>query len=366
MINPESNLADPVLSLARAVVRGLKPYSSARSLGIRGEIFLDANENPWAPYPVDEAALGVNRYPEPQPVDLARALSRLYGVDSKALLMGRGSDEVIDTFVRAFCEPNQDQILLCPPTYGVYECAARLQGAGVVRVNVRPENGFAIDPEEVIRAWRPGVKLVFLCSPNNPTGNLIPKRTISAIARSLLGKAIVVLDEAYIEFAEDPNASFCEDLADYPNLVVLRTLSKAWALAGARCGVAIGAPELIDLLQKVRAPYPMSLPTVRTVLKALTPEGDQLCRGRVKRLVHARHLLAKSLSALDRVEKVFPSEGNFILVKTKNAAEFFDCCLRNGIVVRDRSHETNLGDCVRISVGTEEENEKLLSALRDG
>jgi histidinol-phosphate aminotransferase len=361
-----SHSIDSVLSLARPVVRSLEPYSSARSLGIRGEIFLDANENPWPPYPCDLSAEGVNRYPDPQPQELARVLSSLYNVEPSRILMGRGADESIDTLVRAFCEPNQDEILICPPTYGVYECAAKLQGAKVVRVPVTLESGFEIDPKTISEAWCPSVKLVFLCSPNNPTGNLVPKKTIAAVAESLLGKAIVVLDEAYIEFANQPDASSSGDLPRYPNLVILRTLSKAWALAGARCGVALAAPEIIDLLQKVRAPYPMTTPAVRTVLAALSAEGRELYRDRVRRLVNAREQLSQALKRLPQVEQVFPSEGNFILVKTTNAWDFFSVCLRQGIVVRDRSREANLANCVRISVGNEEDNEKLLQALKNG
>ena len=349
------------LMLARPEVRELVPYSSARSLSTEGEIFLDANESPWGPFDGDDA-LELNRYPEPQPEALLAKLSNLYGVPNSSLFMGRGADDAIDALVRTFCAAGKDSILICPPTYGVYEVAARIQGATVRRVPVQMENGFEVDPDAVLSAWASGTKLVFLCSPNNPTGNLIPPSSIERICRGLEGRAVVVLDEAYVEFAREE--SFCERMGDFPNLVVLRTLSKAWALAGARCGVAIAHPAVIELLQKVRAPYPLSAPSLKVALKGLSAEGVAAAGERVSRILKSRGELARQLSLLPQVERVFPSEANFILVKVKSGQAFLAACRSRGIVVRDRSRDAGLMDCVRISVGSEIENQTLLDALR--
>ena len=284
-------MIDSTLALARPEVRDLVPYSSARSLATEGEIFLDANESPWEPFDGDEA-LFLNRYPEPQPEALLTKLAILYGVPKPSIFMGRGADDAIDTLVRTFCAAGKDSILICPPTYGVYEVAARIQGAGICRVPVSMENGFEVDADAVLSAWKPGIKMVFLCSPNNPTANLIPVSTIERICQGLEGRAVVVLDEAYVEFAS--GESLCGRIAEFPNLVVLRTLSKAWALAGARCGVAIAHPAVIGLLQKVRAPYPLSAPSIRVALRGLSAEGVAAAGDRVSRILKSRAELSKS------------------------------------------------------------------------
>lgn len=344
------------LSLLRPAIRELRAYKSARSLGIQGKIFLDANESPWSP----AGTTALNRYPEPQSKRLLTALSLLYSVKPEQILMGRGADDAIDVIVRSFCEAGKDAILICPPTYGVYEVAANIQGAEVVRMPVTEADGFTVSPSAVLKAVRPNTKIVFLCSPNNPTGNLVAHETVEEIARSLDGKAIVVLDEAYIEFANAP--SFTARLESFPNVVVLRTLSKAWALAGARLGVALGHTELIAVLQKVRAPYPVSAPTESTVFAAIGEKGTAATKARIECLRRERARMMVELGKCDLIDTIYPSQANFVLVKSTDSAELVRRCLASGIVVRDRSAEA--ANCVRISVGSEEENSAFLSAVR--
>ncbi|MFH1725429.1 MAG: histidinol-phosphate transaminase [Elusimicrobiota bacterium] len=349
------------LSLARKDVLELTPYSSARSLNLEADILLDANECPWPPCPGDDRALGLNRYPDPQPRALLSALSALYGVPEESLFLGRGTDDAIDALVRTFCQAGENDILVCPPTYGVYGVAARIQGAGVRAVPLTKEPAFQPDVPAILRAWDPRLRLVFFCSPNNPTGNAMDADSVVEVCEAFREKAVVVLDEAYAEFSSKP--SLITRLEGLPNLVILRTLSKAWALAGARCGAALGDPRIMGLLHKVRAPYPLSLPSVRAALRALSPQGKRLCSGRVKRLRSERERLAGALSALPGVEKVYPSDANFLLARVKDAGEVFERCKSHGILVRDRGSEPGLSRCVRITVGRPEENDRLLDAL---
>jgi histidinol-phosphate aminotransferase len=348
---------DSTLSLLRPLIRELEAYRSARSLGIKGEVFLDANESPWSSVPAD-----LNRYPEPQPKKVLKALASLYEVSPEQLLLTRGADEAIDILVRAFCEAGRDAILICPPTYGVYKVAADIQGAETVTVPLREENEFSIEVEAVLEKVTKATKLVFLCSPNNPTGNVVPVEKIEKLASQLEGRSVLVIDEAYIEFASC--SSFTKRLNRFSNVVVLRTLSKAWALAGARLGVAIAHPKLVDILQKVRAPYPISSPVAGLVAKAIDERGRASCQSRIDRLIEQRQKLFEGLSQCEIVEKIFPSEANFLLVKTRDSKEFLSRCLARGIVVRDRSLERGLANCVRITVGSEEENQALLDAVK--
>jgi histidinol-phosphate aminotransferase len=344
-----------VLELARPTIRTLKPYSSARSVTKTGDIFLDANESPWGEF---------NRYPEPQPWLLRNLLAKIYERDVDEVFLGRGTDEAIDTLVRTFCESGKDSILICPPTYGVYEVAAHIQGAKVSLLPQFAENGFSISTKRLIEAHRPDIKIVFLCSPNNPTGHLIDDKTLEEVTDGLREKAVVVVDEAYMEFSGKP--SFARRIDDFPNLIVLRTLSKAWGLAGVRCGVALGHPAVVELLQKVRAPYPLSTPAVREAMKALTSQEAHIqLRERITEIARARENLRSELSKFSFVEQVFPSAANFILIKVKDATSVMEACRRRGIVLRDRSHDFGLMNCIRISVGTPSENVLFLKALAE-
>ncbi len=291
----------------------------------------------------------------------------MYGVDERSLIIGRGSDEAIDLLVRTFCRSGQDSILICPPTYGVYEVAAQIQGASVVRVPlVQSQGGFALNEQkirDVVSAEQPRTKLVFICSPNNPTGTALDRSAIARVCEVAEGRAIVVVDEAYAEFSSEK--SMLSELARFENLVVLRTLSKAWALAGARCGVAIGSPSVVSLLHKVRAPYPLATPTIRVVLDATDPDQRASLRERVRALNEAKQQLAARLRSMSGVHEVFSSQANFLLVRFKDSGEVMRATRLAGIILRDRSREPGLVGCVRISIGTEEENDALLRVLRE-
>jgi histidinol-phosphate aminotransferase len=343
--------------LARPEIRALKAYESARSLMAPGgdAIFLDANESP-------SGESGLNRYPEPQPRALLERFRSLYGVPSERTIVGRGSDEAIDLLVRAFCRAGEDSILISPPTYGVYEISAKIQGAFVKQVPLlgldtgRPKLDVA-GLEGALEA----VKLVFICSPNNPTGTVFAPQDIARLCQVTTGRALVVVDEAYAEYSGEESA--LTKLGEHPNLVVLRTLSKAWALAGARCGAAFADPEVIALLKKVIAPYPLPRPAVDAVLKATRSEAADDMRQRVSEAVSERERVSARLREWSGVKRVFESRTNFLLAEFSDAAKVMQATRAAGVIVRDRSSEPGLAGCVRLTVGAPVENEALLAAL---
>ncbi len=347
-----------ISELARPEILGLRPYMSARNAvpSAEGCIRLDANESPWPAFPTQK---GLNRYPAPQPVELTRRLADLYGVSTDHLLVTRGSDEAIDLFVRVFCRPSQDAVVICPPTFDYYRVAAEIQGARLVSVPLG--DGFAVDGArlvEVATSPESSAKLVFLCSPNNPTGGATDPDRILEIADKL-PKQIVVVDEAYIEFSS--TESLARRVFEVPNLVVLRTLSKAFALAGARCGATLASPEILDLLERALAPYPIPAPTVSAVLAALTPHGLAVVRERVARLRQARDELSHALSSCADIRRVHPSDANFLLLDVGDGAAFAKRLRSRGILVRH--FEGRHSNRVRVSVGTPEDNALLLEAL---
>lgn len=352
-----------VQALARPEIQALKAYSSARSLADDQGILLNANENPWPPAGVpihtDSQEAALNRYPEPQPQALVARLAEIYQVSAQQLLLTRGSDEGIDLLVRAFCRAGKDAIAICPPCFGMYEIAAQIQAAAVERIPLKQERGFALDIQTLATS---SAKLIFLCSPNNPTGNLIPKDDIVQLCRQHAQDAIVVVDEAYIEFS--PNSTLINDLDQLPNLVILRTLSKAWALAGARLGVLIAAPAIIRLLRKILPPYPLPKPTVNTVLKALNPESQLAMQARVQQLNQQREQLSQSLLRLPCVKRIYPSAANFLLIHVSDANAIMAAAMAAGIVLRNQSSQVGLENCIRISIGTAEENSALIQCLQ--
>src|SRR5690606_10820234 len=279
----------------------------------------------------DTSVAGLNRYPEPQPVELLTHLARLYGVAPENLLVGRGSDEGIDLIVRAFCRAERDSVIICPPTFGMYKVSARIQGAGVIEVPLLRERGFAFDTEGVLAAWRDGVKIVFVCSPNNPTGNLIEHTTIEQLCQALADRALVVVDEAYIEFADAPSAVTL--LGRYSNLVVLRTLSKAYALAGARCGALIAHPEIVSLLARVLTPYAIPEPTIRAVLDLTDASHREEARARIATILAERARLAQQLSQLPLIRRVWPSATNFLLVECTDADRVLQAATAAGLII---------------------------------
>lgn len=348
--------SDSVLALVRPEILALTPYSSARKEASGGKVWLDANENPSTPH---AGAPRLNRYPEPQPAEVVARLASLYGVKPDRILVTRGSDEGIDLLLRAFCRAGQDSILFTPPTYGMYSVAAAIQGARVITVPLVREKDFALDADAVLRAVTPETKLVFLCSPNNPTGQLLDRDAVLKVVTALAGRAVVVVDEAYAEFSTEP--SLVQELDANPNLVVLRTLSKAYGLAGARVGVTLASPALIGVLQKIIAPYPIPAPVVRAALDALTPAGISAARQSALDLVGERRRLTAALVKLPHVRKIWPSDANFLLVEVTDSARIMNIARAAGLVIRDRSKD--VPNTVRITVGTRAENDFALEAL---
>ena len=351
---------DP-LALVRDDLRDFAGYRSARSEKAEGRIWLNANESAW-PNAADAGAL-LRRYPEPQPAALRAALAALYGCQPAQLLAGRGSDEVIDLLVRAICRPGADAVLVTPPTFGMYAVSARLHGTPVVEVPlVDAADGWHVDFAAVAAAaTSQPVKLVFLCSPGNPSGTLQPLADIATLARGLQGRALVVVDEAYIEYAGSESAVSL--LATLRNVVVLRTLSKAHALAAARIGAVIGDAGLIAVLQRCQAPYPLATPCVDLACRALDAPARSATGSRVAEVVAERAILMRGLQAAAGVRQAYPSRGNFVLARFDDAQGAFDRLIAAGVVVRDMRMAPGLGDALRITVGTAEQNVAVLQAI---
>ncbi len=349
-----------VLSLVRPDFLGFKGYSSARMEASTGATFLNANESPWPPF-VDSSAAGnaLNRYPAPQPPQLLQRLAEIYAVPSDMLLIGRGSDELIDLLTRAFCRAGVDRVLTMPPTFGMYKVCANVQGAIVLEVPLLPEQNFAPDWQAATRGLAAGVKLAYVCTPNNPTGGVVQRSDLVAFIKAALGRAVVVVDEAYIEFSDAPPAP--DLIAEFPNVVVLRTLSKAYGLAGARVGCAIARPELIALLRTLMAPYPVASPVATAALHGLADLAQ--IAARIGILKSERVRLALALSSLAGVVKVWPSAANFLTFEVADAKTTYRALAALGVVLRDVSHYPGLAQNLRVSVGTPVENDQFLKAL---
>ena len=356
-----------VMALVRPDLRAFAGYRSARSESLRGDVWLNANESPWAnPADVPSAtAGGVRRYPDPQPQALRQALAALYDVAPGQLLAGRGSDEAIDLLVRALCPPGGGAIVITTPTFGMYAVSARLHGVRVVDVPLQEtgsDGAYECDFDAVAReAEAAGARLVFLCSPGNPTGGALPLEAIDALAARLEPQAVVVVDEAYGEFSQAPSAATL--LARRGNLAVLRTLSKAHALAAARIGAVLAAPALIDVLRRCQAPYPLPTPCVELALQALAPAALDVTRARVATVRVERERLRDALQSNPAVRRVYPSDANFLLCRFADAQAAFDALLAAGIVVRDMRAMAGLEDALRISIGTPGQNRRVVDVL---
>jgi len=345
-----------VLSLARPDILQLQPYQHASWEPTLER--MHANEMPWRAQG-DNTAAGLNRYPEPQPKALLERMALLYEVPVTQLLVGRGSDEAIDLLLRAFCRAGQDSVLICPPTFGFYKVAARIQGAKVLEVPLRRED-FALDALAVMEAGR-NAKIVFLCSPNNPTGNLLEEAAMLRICEALSGTSLVCVDEAYVEFSG--RRSLASRLAEFPNLVLLRTLSKAYALAGARCGTLIAGEEIVGLLQRIIPPYAIPASTVAEVLRLTEAPQRATAAARIDTLLEERVRMQRRLAGSPAIQRVFPSDANFLLVECRDARRVLEAGKSVGLLLRDFSAAPALANCLRISVGTPEQNARLMSAL---
>ncbi len=348
-----------ITSLARPEIANLKSYEHAAwEIGLER---LHANELPWRT-PGDESEAGLNRYPEPQPRELIQGLASLYDVPPASLLAGRGSDEMIDLLLRVFCRAGQDSVLICPPTFGMYAVSARIQGAGLITVPLRAAQGFELDESALLHACTPAVKIVFLCSPNNPTGNALEEALVLRIATQLRERALLVVDEAYVEFASA--AGLSRHLEVFSNLAILRTLSKAHGLAGARCGALLANPEILGLLRKVIPPYAIPQLTVEAVLRMLQPPQLAVMQSRIDTVRGERARLAKGLAVIPGVERVWPSEANFLMVEFADAERALRCARAANLLIRDVRAQPGLGRALRISIGTQEQNDRLLEALK--
>lgn len=338
-----------IKDLVRQNIYNLKPYSCARD-EFKGEasVFLDANENPLNnPY---------NRYPDPLQIELKKKIAQIKNVRPSQIMLGNGSDEPIDLIVRIFCEPKQDNIVAIAPTYGMYEVCANVNDVEYRKVLLNED--FSLNANLVLEAIDDCTKVVFLCSPNNPTGNLLNRNEMLKIINGFQG--IVVIDEAYIDFASEP--SWLNDLDNYPNLIVLQTFSKAWGLAAVRCGMAFASEEILSYFNKVKYPYNVNLLTQNFVEKELSYEERK--KEWVKMLLDERDNLIQELKKLSIVKSVFPSDANFVLVKVTDAKFIYTALMNKGVIVRNRHSVQLCGNCLRITVGTQDENAVLIAELK--
>jgi histidinol-phosphate aminotransferase len=340
-------------NILRKNIKDLVPYSSARD-EFKGEasIFLDANENSFGS-PLDRS---YNRYPDPLQLKVKKRLSEIKGVPVKNIFLGNGSDEAIDILFRAFCNPGVDNVITLPPTYGMYEVSANINDVEVRKIPLRSD--YQLNMEAIAEAIDDHTKIIFICSPNNPTGNSIDRQDIETIIANFNG--LVVIDEAYINYSRQK--TFIQELTEYSNLVILQTLSKAWGLAGLRVGMAFASEELIEVFNKVKPPYNINEASQELALEALQ-NVDQV-NNWIKETVAERNKLIEELSQCALVIKIYPSDANFILVKTINPKAIYSYLVSLGIIVRDRSKVELCDGCLRITIGTPQENIELLNALK--
>lgn len=355
-----------IARLARPEIVAMKPYSSARSeAGIEG-ILLNANELPWPliddPMSAEDQTSPLNRYPQPQHTGLIERLAELYDLPEDHVLITRGSDDGIDLLVRVFCRAGKDAILDCPPCFGMYRIAAQTQGAGIVEVTREPES-LGLDTQRILRiaSGETPPRLIFLTSPANPTGDVIRREFLMELLTITRGRSVVVVDEAYAEFTAEP--SFTDLIAEHENLVVLRTLSKAFGSAGLRCGAVLGQPGLIALLQRVIPPYPLATPVLNLALRLFDPEVRKRQRHALEKTARNKVRLLESLEKQPFVQEIWPGEANFVLARVDDAAALMAHCGRLGITIRAFDGVPLLENCVRISIGNSTEIEKLTQAL---
>jgi histidinol-phosphate aminotransferase len=338
-----------ITSITRENIRNMLPYSSARDeFQGTASILMDANENPFnAP---------LNRYPDPRQKALKKEISRLYNVKEDSIFLGNGSDEAIDLIIRSFCEPGESNIISIEPSYGMYEVCANTNDVEFRKVLLNSD--FSLNYKAVLQSADKNSRIIFLCSPNNPTSNLLNYKDMLRLVNNFRG--LVVIDEAYIDFA--PFKGMLNDLSDHNNLVILRTFSKAWGMAGIRLGFAFADKEIISVLDKIKYPYNISVLTQEAMLKRLS--ATDYTKDWVKMIIFQRDKLRTELSEFNFVVKIYPSDANFLLVKVKNAKDIYSFLRDNGLIVRDRSHVSLCEDCLRITVGSPDENFQLIGLLK--
>ena len=346
-----------VLDLARPELRAIRPYVPGQ--WEPGLLRLNANESPWRA-PGDTTERGLNVYPPPRPTMLTAKLAAHYGIDQAQILVTRGSSEAIDVLIRGFCSAGRDSILITPPTFDMYRLYATIQNAAIKRVPLLANKDFALDADAVLAAIDSTTKIVFLCSPNNPTGQSLARADVERVCRETAGRTLVVLDEAYHEFAEAED--FAELRQRYEHVVLLRTLSKFVSLAGVRCGLLIAAPQIIEFSQNVLPPYTFPTPSIEHVIRALSTDSLRVSEERVALLKRERARLSTALAELPQVRKVYPSDANFVMVKARDGAAFRETAHRGGVLVRTFD-DPLLAGCVRITVGRPADNDLLLRVL---
>ncbi|AJR04259.1 histidinol-phosphate transaminase [Siansivirga zeaxanthinifaciens] len=340
-----------IQDLIRPTIKALKAYSSARDefQGVTDNmVFLDANENPFEN--------GVNRYPDPHQRHLKTILSEIKGISTKNILLGNGSDEVLDLIFRAFCEPNQDNIVILPPTYGMYEVLANLNAIGIKAVNL--DDTFQPKVEAILNAADANSKLLFICSPNNPSGNSFDAKAMETLVSEF--KGIVVIDEAYIDFSNE--ASWISKLDTYPNLIVTQTLSKAYAMAGIRLGICYASAEIITVLNTIKPPYNINELTQKKAIELLNIKN--LAKNQIQDILKERSLMISQLESVSFISKIYPSDANFVLVKVDDATKRYNQLIEKGIVIRNRTTQPGCENTLRLTVGTPQENKILIDTLK--
>lgn len=341
-------------ALVRDNIKKLAPYSTARhEFKGQASVLLDANENAYGS-PLED---NFNRYPDPLQWQLKFAIAKIKGVPAENIFIGNGSDEVIDLAYRVFCDPVKDNVIICPPTYGMYEVSGNINNVGIKKVNLTP--GFQLNVEGILNSVDAHTKLLFLCSPNNPTGNNMNRNDVEILLNNFPG--IVIIDEAYINYSKQK--TFIQELTEYPNLIVMQTLSKAWGLAALRLGLCYASMDIIDLFNKVKPPYNINEASQELALEAL--QNTEQVNNWIKESVAERAKLELELSKFSFVENLYESDANFILVKVKDANALYTFLTEKGIIVRNRSKEVFCDNCLRITVGTPHENEILIKALEE-
>ncbi|GAA3641887.1 histidinol-phosphate transaminase [Flavivirga jejuensis] len=337
-------------NLIRPSIKALKPYSSARD-EFQGTsdamVFLDANENPFNN--------GVNRYPDPQQGDVKAILSEIKNVNSKHILLGNGSDEVLDLIFRAFCEPNKDNIIILPPTYGMYSVLANINAITIKEVQL--SDSFQPQVEEILNITDGSSKILFLCSPNNPTGNSFSSESIETLLNKF--KGVVVIDEAYIDFSKEK--SWIDRLEEFPNLIVTQTLSKAYGMAGIRLGICYASTKIISVLNRIKPPYNVNELTQQKAIQQLSIKD--LATNQINGILKERANLISELQSVSFISKIYPSDANFVLVKVDDASKRYDQLIDKGIVIRNRTTQPGCENCLRLTVGTKEENTILIKNL---
>ncbi|MGB6977168.1 MAG: histidinol-phosphate transaminase [Gammaproteobacteria bacterium] len=349
-----------ISNLIRTDLLNFSAYSSARDEAKQGKIWLNANESPWD----NDQQIRIeklNRYPEKQREQLNTRLADIYGIRPEQMLLLRGSDEAIDLLIRLFCRAEHDSILICPPTFGMYEVCANLQGISIMKVPLIKSEGFQLDITSILQKINQKTKIIFLCSPNNPTGNLLSEKDIINLCQELQENCIIVVDEAYIEFANFP--SLAKHLASHSNLAILRTLSKVYGLAAARCGALLASKELIEWVKKIMPPYPLSSLTMEAVYNATSSFNLTKLEQQIQANKYERARLFNTLKKLRIMKHIWPSEANFLLLETVSAQVVMDECNRKGIVLRDMRNKPDLENCIRTSIGLANENDKLIEVL---